>query len=512
MRPPPFGLRSVPIKYPRAMPSIGESLAGRYRLDALIGSGGFATVFRARDLRLERDVAVKVLLPNHVTDAVTATRFEQEARTLAAVAHPNVVAIHDVAPGDPRADEEPFLVMDLCEGGSLAGRLAASGNGAVQPDALVPILVDVASGLAALHAIGIVHRDLKPSNILLADGRARIADLGIAVAGPSELTAVGTTIGTLAYLAPEQLEGEPANAASDVHALGVVAFLGLTGTLPRPAGSVTEVVAAGNLAAPLVSAVQPGLGLAFDAAIASALSVDPSRRSSAADLGTMLASALERWRAGPGPVAPVWGTLASASASASGDDAPTLVDVALPRPADPIVQPEATPRWDSRVIAVVGALVVALCVGLAAMLVLGFGGSGGSASPSIAGGAGMSASAPVPLPSSSAASPVLTPTPTVAADPYGGARAASDGMRTAIKDARGAGGLNGHEPKDLEDHLARFDRALDKRDPVAARGEAGKLAALVAKLIDKGAVDAQAGAKLASAADRLVGAASDLPD
>jgi len=191
------------------MPSIGERLAGRYRLDARIGSGGFATVFRARDLLLERDVAVKVLLANHATDPVIAARFDREARVLAAVSHPNVVAVHDVAPGDPATAAEPFLVMDLCDGGSLADRLAASETGALPPDELVPALVDVAAGLHALHARGIVHRDLKPSNVLLSDGRARIADLGIAAAGPSELTAIGTTVGTLAYLAPEQLAGEP---------------------------------------------------------------------------------------------------------------------------------------------------------------------------------------------------------------------------------------------------------------------------------------------------------------
>ena len=105
-------------------------------------------------------------------------------------------------------------------------------------------MVDVAAGLDALHARGIVHRDLKPSNILLGDGRARIADLGIALAEPSELTTLDTTVGTLAYLAPEQLAGEPASPASDVHALGVTAFLGLTGSLPRPAGSLAEFVAA----------------------------------------------------------------------------------------------------------------------------------------------------------------------------------------------------------------------------------------------------------------------------
>ncbi len=493
------------------MPSIGESLAGRYRLDAVIGSGGFATVFRARDLRLQRDVAVKVLLANHVTDPVVAARFEQEARVLAAVSHPNVVAIHDVAPGGPGVGDEPFLVMDLCEGGSLADRLAASGSGALQPDEIITILVDITTGLAALHAVGIVHRDLKPSNILLCDGRARIADLGIAVAGLSELTAVGTTIGTLVYLAPEQLAGEPASSASDVHAIGYIAFLGLTGMPPRPVGSVTDVVAASILPVPLVSAVQPGLGSAFDAAIARALAADPSGRPTAADLGVMLASALERWRAQPGSRASVW----RSPMPVAGDEAATLVDVALPRYDEPTAEDAATPRREGRLVAVAGALLAALFLALVGYLLLGFGGSGGGASPSASGGStGTSASARVPPtagPTPSTA-PTLSPVTTATVDSYGNARAASDEMGAAIAAARGPGGLNGHEPKDLADHLARFDRALDKRDAKAARDEAVALAAQVAKLIGEGAVDVQAGARLGTAADLLVLAANALPD
>lgn len=492
------------------MPSIGESLAGRYRLDALIGSGGFATVFRARDLRLERDVAVKVLLANHATDPVIAARFDREARVLAAVGHPNVVAVHDVGAGDPETGEEPFLVMELCDGGSLADRLAASETGAIHPDELVPMLVDVAAGLAALHAIGIVHRDLKPSNILLSDGRARIADLGIAIGGPSELTAAGTTIGTLVYLAPEQLAGEPASPASDVHALGVVAFLGLTGTPPRPGGSVTDIVAASILPVSLVSATQPGLGSAFDAVVARLLAADPSRRPSAADVGTMLASTLERRRAEPGSMAPVLGT----PVPVARDDATTVVDVALPRYGDPTGEDAATPNREGRLVAVAGALLAALLLGLVGYLLLGFGGSGGGAFPS-ATGASASASVTTPPtgvpPSPSVASGTPTPAPTPAADAYGDARAASDEMRAAIEAARGSGGLKGHEVKDLEGRISRFDRALDKHDPTTARDEADTLAAQVVRLIGGGAVDAKAGGQLETAADRLVAAANALP-
>ncbi|MHB8892304.1 MAG: serine/threonine-protein kinase [Candidatus Limnocylindrales bacterium] len=482
------------------MPSIGESLAGRYRLDALIGSGGFATVFRARDLRLDRDVAVKVLLANHATDPVIARRFDREARVLAAVSHPNVVAIHDVEPGDPATAQEPFLVMDLCDGGSLADHLATAGTGAIPPDELVPTLIDVAAGLGALHARGIVHRDLKPSNILLSNGRARIADLGIAATGPSDLTAVGTTIGTLAYLAPEQLAGEPGSPASDVHALGAIAYLGLTGRLPRPAGSVTEIVAASVRRVEPVSALAPGLGRAFDEGIARALAGDPSQRPTATDLGATLEAALERWRAGP--------------ATMTGDDATTLIDVPLPGRGIATEDPAITPRRDGRMLAVVGILVAALLLGLAAFLLLGSDGSGGRASPSVAGGGGASPSAsagatPTATPTST---PTSSPTPIATVDPYGNARAASDEMRAAIEAAQGPGGLNGHELKDLENHLARFDRALDKHDPTTARDEASALAGQIAELIDQRAVDAQAGARLGTAADGLVTAANALPD
>jgi serine/threonine-protein kinase len=491
------------------VPSIGERLAGRYRLDARIGSGGFAAVFRARDLRLDRDVAVKVLLAHHATDPVIAARFDREARVLAAVSHPNVVAVHDVGHGGPGTSGEPFLVMDLSDGGSLADLLAASETGALPPDRLVPILVDVAAGLDALHARGIVHRDLKPSNVLLSDGRARIADLGIAAAGPSELTAIGTTVGTLAYLAPEQLAGAPASPAGDVHALGVIAFLGLTGRLPRPAGSVTEIVAASVRVVEPVSALVPGLGSAFDRTIARALAGEPSQRPAAIELGAALAAGLERWRARPAWVAPY--------------DATTLTVLPFrghPRAATNVAP---TPRRDRRMVAAVGILVVAVLLGLGAFLVLGSGGPSATASPSSPGsGSGSSPSTPASPPQTATPtapptaaptpSPTPSPPPTAAVDPYGNAREASEGMRVAIATDERHGGLNVREAKDLESRLTQFDRALVHRDPMTARDEAKTLAGQIAELVDKRAVDAQTAARLQAAADRLVAAASALPD
>ncbi len=476
------------------MASTGAILAGRYRLDDQIGRGGFATVFRAHDLRLQRDVAVKALHADLATDPLIAARFEREARVLAAISHPNVVAVHDVGPVDATTGAEPFLVMDLCTGGSLANRLAATATGALPPEELVPILVDVAAGLEALHARGIVHRDIKPSNVLLADGRAVIADLGIATDGPSELTAVGTTIGTLAFLAPEQLAGEPGSPACDVHALGVIAFLGLTGTLPRSAGSVGEFVAASLRPVDPVSSRQPALGPAFDLVIGRALARDPFQRPSAAELGAMLAAIREHADAQP--------------LSVGAADATTLIDLPIPMVAVPALDATSAREPDRRLVVAVGVLLAVLFLGLAAFFVLGLPGSGDGAHPRVAGsGSGASPSGSDTTAPTATSAPSATP-PT--SNPYGSARVASAEMRAAIDGAQKSHLLNGRDVKDLEGSLERFDRALVQQDPKKARDAAGKLAEQVAALVANQGGNAQA-ARLRAASERLVATTSALP-
>jgi serine/threonine-protein kinase len=217
------------------MPVPGERLADRYRIVALLGAGGMATVHRAHDERLDRDVAVKTLLPNLAGDPVLARRFEREARSMAAVADPGLVAVYDVEPGDPATGREPFVVMELCPGGSLADRLGV--GRAMAPDDLVPILVAVASAIEALHRAGLVHRDVKPSNVLFAADRVKLGDFGLVrsdTAEASDLTDPGTAVGTLAYLSPERLRGEAGGPPADIYALGTIAHLGLTGAMPRP--------------------------------------------------------------------------------------------------------------------------------------------------------------------------------------------------------------------------------------------------------------------------------------
>ena len=167
--------------------------------------------------------------------------------------------------------------MELCERGSLAGLLSARG-GRLPPDEVVPAIVDIAGGLASLHARGFVHRDVKPHNILLTAGGAKLGDFGIARTGDSTsaFTAPGTAVGTLAYLAPELLAGGEATPAADVFALGVVVYQALTGRLPRPAGTVLEFVNAQGSPIPPPSEVRPELGTFFDAPVAAALASDPA--------------------------------------------------------------------------------------------------------------------------------------------------------------------------------------------------------------------------------------------
>ncbi len=248
------------------------------------------TVWRAHDMRLDRDVAVKVLMPSVAGDPVLTERFDREARALAAVASPHVIAIHDVV---TTRGSDSFLVMELCPDGSLGDRLDAAGSVAVA--AALPLLADAAEGLVALHARGILHRDVTPRNVLLSGGRAKLGDLGLARAGGAserpalaELTATGTTVGTLAYLAPELLEGEPPSAASDVYGLGAVAYRTLTGVLPHAAGNVAELVTARLLPVAPLGEHLSGVAPALASLLARALDGRPGARPGAAELATGL--------------------------------------------------------------------------------------------------------------------------------------------------------------------------------------------------------------------------------
>ncbi|WP_344057081.1 serine/threonine-protein kinase, partial [Sphaerisporangium rubeum] len=211
----------------------GTTLAGRYRLDVRIGAGGMGEVWRGEDIVLARTVAVKVLLPGRSDDPGFAARFQGEARAMATINHPGVVDVYDYGVSDvPGAGPTAYLVMRFVDGEPLDRLLARLGR--IAPEPAVELIAQAASALQAVHDGGIVHRDVKPGNLLVRpDGTLVLTDFGIARAEVGHrLTDAGMVLGTAAYCAPEQAEGQPVTPAVDIYALGVVAYECLAGRRP----------------------------------------------------------------------------------------------------------------------------------------------------------------------------------------------------------------------------------------------------------------------------------------
>jgi len=209
-------------------PQAGRTLAGRYRLDALLASGGMAQVWQGTDEVLQRQVAVKLLHTHLAADATFVARFRQEAVAAARLAHPGIVAIYDTC----SEDGLEAIVMELVPGQTLRERL--DDPEPIGPWQAAGLAAQVADALDAAHRAGLVHRDIKPANVLLAgDGRVKVADFGIAKAvADADLTQPGLMVGTAKYLAPEQVRGEPIDARTDLYSLGVVLYEMLCGRPP----------------------------------------------------------------------------------------------------------------------------------------------------------------------------------------------------------------------------------------------------------------------------------------
>ena len=235
---------------------IGRVLCGRYRIDSVIGAGGFGVVFRATHLAVSQPVALKLMLGEHVSNASQVARFEREAMSVSRLRAPNTIRVFDFG-----RDEHGnlFIVMELLAGRPLSSVLAEAG--ALSPRRVAAIGVQIAKSLAEAHEAGIVHRDLKPDNIFLADlpgeeDYVKVLDFGIAKlvgeqdAGQNELTRQGAIIGTPTYMSPEQARGAPVDAKSDLYSFGVVLFRMLAGRPPFEAPSLITLAFMHNDEAP----------------------------------------------------------------------------------------------------------------------------------------------------------------------------------------------------------------------------------------------------------------------
>jgi serine/threonine protein kinase len=216
---------------------------GLYQIDSLVGKGGMSDVYRARDTRLNRDIALKVLPLPFASDPQRVARFTQEARTTALLNHPNIVAVYDVGSHDGL----PFVVTELLHGETLRVRMS---SGELPLTTVVRYAIEVARGLSAAHQLGVVHRDLKPENIFVTrDGRVKILDFGLARRGDQDVaprhessvsTGPGTILGTIGYMSPEQVAGLRADNRSDIFSLGVIVYEMVCGTPPFQRSSSIE--------------------------------------------------------------------------------------------------------------------------------------------------------------------------------------------------------------------------------------------------------------------------------
>ena len=216
--------------------NIPHHLSGRYELTEILGLGGMSEVHRARDTRLHRDVAVKVLRADLARDPGFYLRFRREAQHAAALNHPMIVAIYDTGEAETAAGPLPYIVMEYVDGLTL--RDVVNRDGPMEPSQAIEVIADACQALDFSHQQGIVHRDVKPANIMISTaGAVKVMDFGIArtladTTGAGRLTQTAAVLGTAAYLSPEQASGETVDARSDVYSLGCVLYEMLTGSPP----------------------------------------------------------------------------------------------------------------------------------------------------------------------------------------------------------------------------------------------------------------------------------------
>ncbi len=478
---------------------IGKTL-GRYRLEASLGRGGMAEVFRAHDERLGRTVAVKVVLPAFASEPQFGERFLREARLVAGLEHPHILPVYDSG----ESDGVPYLVMPYLQGGTLVERLGA---GPLPPATALRWIGELAEALDAAHLRGVLHRDVKPANVLLGTGdRALLADFGIAksAGGGTQLTATGVVIGTPTYMAPELAKGQPASRSSDLYALAVLAYEMLTGAPPFRGESALSLLHQHVSTPPPNPSAGGTLPTEIDLVFVRALAKEPEQRfASCADFAQALRDAL---------------------ASVCGDGASTVADartVNLPtaerRPDDlAIVAPKRRVSWLG--IAIGATVLLIAAMGLWRLL-------GTPPQPEVEQPAASVEPAPPispspeqpPAPASavppSAEAPPQSPAPQPATPETAAAASVSDGVAdeadaadepeaaTADSDQRSGG-----RRAETADEVRRYSQETEARSRTTSRRESLKW--LHDRFLAEGVTEPRATFQTATVARRLWGAAA----
>ncbi len=427
----------------------GALLARRYRLIDRVGAGGMSVIWRARDEVLDRTVAVKVLSAALAADARFRDLVRDEARAAAQLVHPHVATVHDYAETvAPDGTVTAFVVLELLTGEELEARLT---EGPLPWLVAVRVCAEVAEALAAAHRLGIVHRDITPANVMMTPTGAKVLDFGIATrVGAPDDDADGETFGTPAYVAPERLDGTPAQPATDSYALGVLLYETLTGRVPVPAETWEDLTRAWSAGQTPVPPEVPGLPPAVAELCLRCLARDPLDRPTAHAAATALRAAIA---ASPSP---------------------------SPSPSPPPPAPEAAPRRN-RVLVAAG-IATALAVGIAVLVPL----VRDDAAPGTSGVTAQPTTAP---PAAAEPAPAPAPTPTVARPlSFGEALSRVEGL---IAEGQQAGGIRHDAATDLRNlvrelHAAetRDDRVSQLREKVAVRAGEGAISRPYAERLD----------------------------
>ncbi|HJF14862.1 MAG TPA: protein kinase [Enteractinococcus helveticum] len=243
---------------------VGLTVDNRYKITQRLAHGGMATVYRAIDTRLDREVALKILRPNMAEDPTVIEKFEAEAKNTAKINHPHVVNVYDQGVGTAGNGDVAFLTMEFIEGHTLREVMRAAGQMTVEET--WNIALPIIRGVAAAHQVGLVHRDIKPENVLVSnDGDIKVADFGLARAASSHTGTGMALMGTVSYMSPELVTGEQADKRSDVYALGIMIFEMLTGQRPFSGESAVAIaVQHTNSRVPAPSTLVPGISAAVD--------------------------------------------------------------------------------------------------------------------------------------------------------------------------------------------------------------------------------------------------------